>query len=40
MNNQELERLANICYYDFDNEDDCEGCHRYEKCREILKEKI
>lgn len=38
---EELVRLANLCYYDFDlseGEDNCENCPRYYKCREELDE--
>lgn len=41
MTNEELVRLANLCYYDFDlseGEDNCENCPRYYKCREELDE--
>lgn len=39
MTQKELNRLANLCYYDFDmseGEDNCKGCPRYFKCREQL----
>ncbi len=39
MKNEELERLANLCYYDFDmseGEGNCKNCSRYYKCREEL----
>lgn len=39
MTNEELKRLANICYYDFDitaGEENCKNCPRYSKCRKEL----
>lgn len=27
-----VRRLANYCYYDFDSLEDCETCHRKDKC--------
>lgn len=39
MNNKEIERLANLCYYDFDmseGEENCKNRPRYFKCREEL----
>lgn len=38
MNKEELYYLANICYYDFDSEEDCTNCNRYDKCREKIAE--
>ena len=39
MTAKEIERLANLCYYDFDmseGEDNCKNCPRYYVCREEL----
>lgn len=40
MTREELKRLANLCYYDFDmseGEGNCKNCPRYYKCREEFK---